>query len=140
VSVPSSALGPPTPSHASECVYPLGPKGGRSNTHLRVREWGDPIRTIGKKALHSVYSLCVSVSLSHFLCTPLPKCLHRLAVGLGLSLIPVPVLSNGRIVSSGPPSPTQSQRMMCSVEYLCRLDPRLDFRLMIQERPPEAGI
>jgi hypothetical protein len=42
VPVPSSELGPPTPSPASECVSPIGHKGGVgvSNTVLRVRGWG----------------------------------------------------------------------------------------------------
>ncbi len=53
-SVPSSYLGPPTPLPASESVCPLGPKGGRSNTPMQVR---DPIPTTGKKAWHSGYSV-----------------------------------------------------------------------------------
>ncbi len=39
VSVPSSELGPPTPSPPIECVSPLGTNGG-SNTLLRVRVGG----------------------------------------------------------------------------------------------------
>ncbi len=50
VPVPSSELGPAIPSPASEFVSPLGPKGGKSKTPLRVRGWGDPMRTTGKKA------------------------------------------------------------------------------------------
>ncbi len=50
----------PSPSSKCTCVSPIGPKGGRSNTPLRVRgwgppSWGDPIRTTAKKACHSVY-------------------------------------------------------------------------------------
>jgi hypothetical protein len=61
VFVPSSGLGPPTPSPASECVSPLGPKGGRSNTPWRVRGWGNPIRKNVNKAWHSVYSVLLRV-------------------------------------------------------------------------------
>jgi hypothetical protein len=50
VSVPSSELGH-SPLPASECVSPLGPKGGRSNSLYR-RCGGDTIRTTGKKAWH----------------------------------------------------------------------------------------
>jgi hypothetical protein len=32
MSVPSLELGPPTPSPASECVSPLGPKGGEQHS------------------------------------------------------------------------------------------------------------
>ncbi len=42
------------------CLSPLGPKEGRSNTPMRLRGWGDPIRTTGKKAWHSVYSVTSS--------------------------------------------------------------------------------
>jgi hypothetical protein len=47
----------PPPSPACECAFPLRPKGGKSNTLLRVRGWGDPFRTTGQKAWHSVYSV-----------------------------------------------------------------------------------
>jgi hypothetical protein len=50
-SVPSLELGPPNPP-ASEWVSPPW-----SNTRLRVRRWGDAIRTTGQKAWHSVYSV-----------------------------------------------------------------------------------
>jgi hypothetical protein len=56
VSVPSSILGSPFPSSpTSECVSPLGPKGGEEQHCLRG--WGNSIRTTGKKAWHSVYSV-----------------------------------------------------------------------------------
>ncbi len=58
VSVLSSELGPLTctPSHASEWVSSLYPKGGggEGNTRLRVREWGDPIPRKGQKLWYSV--------------------------------------------------------------------------------------
>jgi hypothetical protein len=54
---PLVGIGSPTPSPTSECVSPLGTKGGSITLPRGVREWGDPIRTIGKKAWHSVYSL-----------------------------------------------------------------------------------
>ncbi len=58
MSVPSSELGPPTHSPASECVSSVGPAvEGRSNTLLRIGGWGDPIRTAGKKTLHFVNSV-----------------------------------------------------------------------------------
>jgi hypothetical protein len=40
---------------------PPGPKGGGSNTPLRMRRVGDPIRTTGKKAWRSVYSVSDTV-------------------------------------------------------------------------------
>jgi hypothetical protein len=49
VSVPSSELGPPNPLPYKRVFLPLRPKGG-DNTLLRVRGWGDPIRTTAKKA------------------------------------------------------------------------------------------
>ncbi len=45
------------PPPSSECVFPIGPKWGRDHILLRVRRWGDPIRTNGTKAWHSVYSM-----------------------------------------------------------------------------------
>ncbi len=42
MSVPSSELGPPTPSPPSECVSPLGLRGWEFNTFLWVRGLGDP--------------------------------------------------------------------------------------------------
>ncbi len=48
VSVPSSELGPPNPSPASECVSPLGTKGG-GHTRLRVRGWGAQIGRLEKR-------------------------------------------------------------------------------------------
>ncbi len=57
---PFVGIGSPPPSHVSECVSPLAPKRGRSNTPLRVRgvgHWRDPIRSTGKKAWHSVFSV-----------------------------------------------------------------------------------
>jgi hypothetical protein len=38
---------------------PIRPLPPERHTHLRVRGWGDPIRTIRKKARHSVYTLWV---------------------------------------------------------------------------------
>jgi hypothetical protein len=47
----------PPPPQASVSPY-LEPKGGRSNTRLRARRGGgDPIRTTGQKAWHSVHIL-----------------------------------------------------------------------------------
>jgi hypothetical protein len=59
VSVPSWELGPPPPPPQASVSPPcLDPKGGRSNTPLQVRGRGrKPIRTTGKKAWHSVYSV-----------------------------------------------------------------------------------
>ncbi len=55
VSLPSSESGLPIPVPASECASRLGPKGGQ---HSLVSEGGgDPIRTTGQKAWHSVYSV-----------------------------------------------------------------------------------
>jgi hypothetical protein len=50
----SSELAPPPPLPARKCAPPLEPKGG-SNTRLRVRGRGEPIRTTGEKAWHSDY-------------------------------------------------------------------------------------
>ncbi len=59
VSVLSSELAelgpPPSPPQAIVYVSPLGPKGGRSNTSLWVKGWGDPVRTTGKKA----WTICI---------------------------------------------------------------------------------
>ncbi len=56
---------PPPLSHKRVCVPPpLGTKwGGQApgNTRLRVRGRGVPIRTSGEKALHSVYSVPVTL-------------------------------------------------------------------------------
>jgi hypothetical protein len=52
VSVPSSELGPPTPSPAVSVYPPLNQRRGE-HTRLRVRGWGVSIRTTGKKpSLH----------------------------------------------------------------------------------------
>jgi hypothetical protein len=59
MSVLSSELDPPTPSHASECVSRLGFRGGRSNSPLRMREWRDAIQKTGKKVWYFVYSVVV---------------------------------------------------------------------------------
>ncbi len=57
VFVPSSELDPSTPFSASYCVSPLVPKGGGGISRIRVRRWGDPIRTTGREAWYSVYSV-----------------------------------------------------------------------------------
>jgi hypothetical protein len=41
--------------------YSLRPGGGGAIFAWRVREWGDPIRTIGRKVRHSVNSVIVLV-------------------------------------------------------------------------------
>jgi hypothetical protein len=46
---------PPPPPPPSECVPPRNQKGGQHS--LRVRVQGEPIRTTGEKACHSVYSV-----------------------------------------------------------------------------------
>ncbi len=53
---PIVRIGYPPPEN--ECVSPLGPKRGESNTRLAcgVREWGDPVRMTGHRAWHSLYS------------------------------------------------------------------------------------
>jgi hypothetical protein len=51
---------PFAPSPASECVPP-GNQGGGSNTRLRVRGRGEPTRTTGEKAYHSVYSVLQTI-------------------------------------------------------------------------------
>ncbi len=48
-------------------IVPKGPKGGRSNSLLRVRGWEDPIRTTGKQAWHSVYSVGSIIGLYYYL-------------------------------------------------------------------------
>ncbi len=63
MSVPSWELGPPPPPQQASVSPPLDPKRG-SNTRLRVRGWGDPIRTTREKAWHSVCS-CVLPPPSH---------------------------------------------------------------------------
>ncbi len=57
VSVSSSKLAPPAPSPLSECYSPTWKQRGEGNTRLRVRGWGEPIRTTGEKDYNSVYSL-----------------------------------------------------------------------------------
>ncbi len=54
---------PPPPPLQVSVSPPLDPNGG-SNPHFRVRGWGDPIRTTGQKAWHSVYFVpCIYFSL-----------------------------------------------------------------------------
>ncbi len=66
MSVPSSELGPPTPSPASECV-PSGTKELGGHTRLRGRDGGFKFGRLWEEALHSVYSVVVScVQLCHF--------------------------------------------------------------------------
>jgi len=56
-----------TPSPQASLSPPLiGPKGVRSNTPLWVKGWGDPIRTTGKKAWHSVYSVPICILRKSF--------------------------------------------------------------------------
>jgi hypothetical protein len=47
----------PLPPPLFIVLPPLDAKWGGSNTPLRVRDMGGPIRTTGKKAWHSVYSV-----------------------------------------------------------------------------------
>ncbi len=57
MSFPSLELDPsPLPPQASMSP-PLDPKRGGAHSLLRVRDWGEPIWTTGKKAWHSVYSV-----------------------------------------------------------------------------------
>jgi hypothetical protein len=56
MSVPSSELGPPTPSHASECVPP-NQSGG--DARLRVRGWGSQFGRLEKKPI----ALCLLCSV-----------------------------------------------------------------------------
>ncbi len=56
---PFVGIGSPTPSPASECVSPLGLKGGRSNTPLRVNGRGNPISDDCKVCL----ALCILCAL-----------------------------------------------------------------------------
>jgi hypothetical protein len=56
-------IGSPTP----HCFRPLNRRGGGSNTLLRVRGLGEPIRTIRWKAWHSTLRvLHISYSVIHF--------------------------------------------------------------------------
>jgi hypothetical protein len=55
MSVPSSALGPPTLSPGSECVTPLDPKEG--GQHLLAGEGVKGPNSTGQKAWHPVYSV-----------------------------------------------------------------------------------
>jgi hypothetical protein len=58
VSVPSSELAPPAPSPASECV----PRWNQGGQHLLAGEGrGEPTRTNGEKAWHSVYSVVLTI-------------------------------------------------------------------------------
>jgi hypothetical protein len=50
-SMNTSSLVLPAPSRPSECVSPLGPKGGRSNGPLRVMEYGGPNSDDWKESL-----------------------------------------------------------------------------------------
>jgi hypothetical protein len=62
VSVPSSELGPPTPpAHARVC--PPWNHRGEEQHSLAGEVVGDPIRTTGKKAWHSVYSVGLGIHL-----------------------------------------------------------------------------
>ena len=49
MSAPSSELGHPTPSPASECVSPFGPKERRNSTALRVRGRGTQFGRLERK-------------------------------------------------------------------------------------------
>ena len=51
-------MGPPAPSPPSECV-PLEPKRG-------VEGWGEPIRMVGEKTWHPVYSVCKVIAQHSF--------------------------------------------------------------------------
>jgi hypothetical protein len=62
--VASSELGPPHPLPQASVSPPLDPK-GVSNTRLRVREWGDPVKTTGQKAWHWVFSVPRNGILGH---------------------------------------------------------------------------
>jgi hypothetical protein len=49
--------GSPHPLSRTRMCLPIGPKGGWEQHSLAGEEVGDPIRTTGKKAWHSVYSV-----------------------------------------------------------------------------------
>ncbi len=58
VSLPSSELGPPTPSPASEIMCPYLCPGGEPHSVARQdrRRWGDPIPTKGQKLWYLYYN------------------------------------------------------------------------------------
>jgi hypothetical protein len=58
VSVPSLELGPPTPSPASECVSPLGPKEGEQHS---LADEGAQFRQIDRKpgTLYILYKIYI---------------------------------------------------------------------------------
>jgi hypothetical protein len=67
LSLQSSELGLPHPSHAGECVpSPLLPGGGGGHTPLRERGWGAPIPTRGQAPWYSRY-ICEVCACKHVL-------------------------------------------------------------------------
>jgi hypothetical protein len=88
VSDPSSELGPPTPSPASES--PRNQRGEEGNTRVRERGWADAIRTTGEKAWHSVYSVRRENKLEDvnvFCCRLQSPCLFPAIIGLPTILL-----------------------------------------------------
>ncbi len=63
---------------------PLNPK-GESNTRLRVRGWGYPVRTTGQKAWHSVYSVVLMFGLARQRRLSLQEGVRRFWPGWGRS-------------------------------------------------------
>jgi hypothetical protein len=59
---PIVGIGSPIPSQASECVFPLGPKGGQHS--LAGEGVRDPIRTTGRKP-GILYTLLVFYELQY---------------------------------------------------------------------------
>jgi hypothetical protein len=69
VSVPSSELGPPTPSPASEYVRPLNQKGGGDTLACGWGGGGGLIRTTGEKAYSTLSTLCARILLLYRIST-----------------------------------------------------------------------
>ncbi len=56
---PFVGIGSLHPFPSSKCVSPLDPKWGGATLAREWRGWGDPFRMTGKKAWHSVCTMCV---------------------------------------------------------------------------------
>ncbi len=65
--VPSSELDPPTPSPASECVFPLDPKGRGQDSFVDEGVGGTQFGRLDRRAWHSVYSVSEGFVDNYFL-------------------------------------------------------------------------
>ncbi len=81
VAVPSSVLGIPTPFPASECVSPLGPKGGGEQHSLAIEEVGGPNADDWIESM----ALCILCAINH--CVHTVQCSQNVYAELALIAI-----------------------------------------------------